>query len=96
MVSVAGSTVSNEFIDAVTTATNGNPLYIKELTEHLLQRGFDATDQMRAVPDGIRDTIEFARRRALERTAQSLLRGGATLGEAFDLRVAGRAFLARR
>lgn len=88
VVSVAGTAVSKELIDAVTTATNGNPLYIKELTEHLLQRGFDTTDKIRVVPDGIRDTIEL-RVAGLSKDAQALLRGGATLGETFDLRVAG-------
>ncbi len=88
MAEVAGSTVSNALIETIVNATNGNPLYIKELTEHLPQTGFDSSDKA-AVPDGIRHTIEL-RVGSLSPDAQSLLRGGAALGQSFDLQLAGR------
>lgn len=86
---LAGSATSVALIDTVTTATNGNPLYIKELTEHLLHRGFDGTDDTSLVPDGIRSTIEL-RVAGLSKDAQSLLRGGAVLGQTFDPQLAGQ------
>ncbi len=87
--SVAGAVVSDQLIDTVTNATNGNPLYIKELTEHLLQRGFDTATETPAVPDGIRHTIEL-RVAGLSKETQSLLRGGAVLGQTFDVGTAGQ------
>lgn len=86
---VAGSEMSADFLDAVTVATNGNPLYIKELTEHLLQAGFDPHRDATTVPDGIRDTIEL-RVGGLSRDAQALVRGAAVLGPTFDLHLAGQ------
>ncbi len=85
---VAGSTASDALIDAVSKATNGNPLYIKELTEHLVQGNFDAGSGERVVPDGIRETIEL-RVAGLSSEAQALLRSGAVLGQTFDLTLAG-------
>ena len=85
---VAGQSVSTQLIDAVTTATNGNPLYIKELTEHLLQRGFEAKGET-PVPDGIRQTIGF-RVDGLSKEGQALLRGGSVLGQTFELELAGQ------
>ncbi len=87
--SVAGAKASSALIDTVSNATNGNPLYIKELTEHLLQRDFETSAETPAVPDGIRQTIEF-RVGGLSKEGQSLLRGGAVLGQTFDLQLAGR------
>ncbi len=86
---LAGPAVSNALIDAVSEATNGNPLYIKELTEHLLQLGFDGDTKTRAVPDGIRHTIEM-RVAGLSKEGQSFLRGGAVLGQTFDVQLAGQ------
>ena len=86
--SIAGSEMSVAFLDAVNAATNGNPLYIKELTEHLLHGAFDAHGGT-AVPDGIRHTIEL-RVAGLSSEGQSLLRGGAVLGPAFELSLAGQ------
>ncbi len=85
---VAGSTVSPALLDTVAKATNGNPLYIKELTEHLLRRGSDVADEALTVPDGIRGTIEL-RVAGLSKEAQLLLRGAAVLGHEFDLHLAG-------
>jgi transcriptional regulator with XRE-family HTH domain/tetratricopeptide (TPR) repeat protein len=86
---LAGAEVSEALIEAVTKATNGNPLYIKELTEHLLHGGFDAARESPTVPDGIRHTIEL-RVAGLSKEAQALLRGGAVLGQSFDVVVAGQ------
>ncbi len=84
---LAGPATSDALIDTVIAATNGNPLYIKELTEHLLQRGFESYDAP-TVPDGIRSTIEL-RVAGLSKEAQSLLRAGAVLGQVFDPQLAG-------
>ncbi len=86
---VAGSEVSDALIDAVSGATNGNPLFIRELTEHLLQHGVGSTGAKLTVPDGIRDTIEL-RVAGLSSDGQALLRGGAVLGQTFDLQLAGQ------
>lgn len=80
---VAGSEATDALIETVGEATNGNPLYVRELTEHLLG---NATS---AVPDGIRDTLRL-RLAGLSPDAQALLRGGAVLGPVFDLQLAGR------
>ncbi len=82
---VAGEPVPDALVRAVTDATNGNPLYVKELTEHLLQRGLDAL----SVPDGIRETIEL-RVASLSPEGQALVRSGAVLGQKFDPEVAGQ------
>ena len=84
---VAAGNVSESLIDTVTTATNGNPLFVKELTEHLLQRTEGRADQ-HSVPDGIRATIEL-RVSGLSTEAQSLLRGASVLGQRFEAGVAG-------
>ena len=88
--SVAGQSVPIGLVEAVTRATNGNPLYTGELTEHLLQRGFDDTGNHHvSVPDGIRDTIDL-RVIGLSSEAQALLRGGSVLGPSFDVHLAGQ------
>ena len=86
---IAGAAASPALIEAVVKETNGNPLYIKELTEHLLQRGFDGTSGGPAIPEGIRQTIEL-RAAGLTREGQALLRSGAVLGQAFDMTLAGQ------
>jgi transcriptional regulator with XRE-family HTH domain/tetratricopeptide (TPR) repeat protein len=93
VVDVAGSPVSDALLRTVTDATNGNPLYVKELTEHLMRRGVD-TDVAdgwggSSVPHGIRETIEL-RVASLSAEGQSLVRSGALLGQRFDLEVAGQ------
>jgi transcriptional regulator with XRE-family HTH domain/tetratricopeptide (TPR) repeat protein len=86
---VAGPEVSDALISAVGGATNGNPLFIRELTEHLLRHGLDEGGAPAPIPEGIRDTIEL-RVAGLSSDGQTLLRGGAVLGQAFDLDLAGR------
>lgn len=85
---VAGTDVSPELIKTVADATNGNPLYVKELTEHLAQRETSSRNTTMTVPDGIRQTIEL-RVEGLSSDAQVLLRGGAVLGQTFNLHLAG-------
>jgi transcriptional regulator with XRE-family HTH domain/tetratricopeptide (TPR) repeat protein len=86
---LAGEAISDALIDTVNNATNGNPLYVKELTEHLLQRGFNSYNEHLAVPEGIRATIEL-RVDGLSNEAQLLLRGAAVLGQTFDTQLAGQ------
>jgi tetratricopeptide (TPR) repeat protein len=72
-------------------ATDGNPLFVEELTEHLLAGGFgtDRHDGGLPVPDGVQATID---RRVVDLAdgARSLLRAGATLGRTFEVDLAGR------
>ena len=86
---VAGVEASDDLIAAVTAATNGNPLFIRELTEHLVRRSEAPDGVHAAVPDGIRQTIDL-RVDGLSAQAQALLRSGAVLGLQFDLALAGR------
>ncbi|MCX6522989.1 MAG: AAA family ATPase [Actinobacteria bacterium] len=86
---VAGAETSDGLIDAVSGATNGNPLFIRELTEHLLRHGVEPGSATPTVPEGIRQTIDL-RVAGLSTEAQALLRAGAVLGQQFDLHVAGR------
>ena len=88
---VAGSDATPSLIATVGEATNGNPLYIRELTEHLLAQAIAAGDVQAAstIPDGIRDTVR-QRLAALSPDAQVLLRSAAALGSTFDLELAGR------
>ncbi|MCB0998195.1 MAG: AAA family ATPase [Acidimicrobiales bacterium] len=86
---VAGDDTSDGLIDAVSEATNGNPLFIRELTEHLLRRSIDQADASPIVPAGIRQTIDL-RVETLSADAQRLLRSGAVLGQRFDLPLAGQ------
>ena len=85
---VAGAEVSDALISSVGDATNGNPLFICELTEHLLHHS-TADTEAPPIPEGIRDTIEL-RVAGLSKDGQALMRGGAVLGQAFDLSLAGR------
>lgn len=103
--SIAGDSASKSLIDTVTTATNGNPLYIKELTEHLLQTSFVDSD---GLPREFADTkpnlpnpagaltVPDGIRDTIEMRvsglsiqAQALLRGGSVLGNTFELSTAG-------
>lgn len=85
---VAGPEVSDALIKMVSDSTNGNPLFIRELTEHLLHQGPGAGGETR-IPDGIRDTIKL-RVAGLSLEGQALLRAGAVLGPTFDLALAGQ------
>ena len=86
---VAGDETSDGLIEAVSDATNGNPLFIRELTEHLLRHPAEPGAGTPAVPDGIRQTIDL-RVAGLSPEAQMLLRAGAVLGQQFDVHLAGR------
>jgi transcriptional regulator with XRE-family HTH domain/tetratricopeptide (TPR) repeat protein len=88
---IAGEAASPELAAAVTTASEGNPFYAEELTEHFL----NPTGRLSAagsigrsrLPERIKDTV--GRRVAtLSPPAQSLLRAGAVLGRDFDPRLA--------
>jgi transcriptional regulator with XRE-family HTH domain len=88
---VAGADTTPSLIETVSDATNGNPLYVRELTEHLLYCATGAAGVGKGaspIPDGIRDTLR-QRLAGLSPDAQALLRGGSVLGPLFDLRLAG-------
>jgi transcriptional regulator with XRE-family HTH domain/tetratricopeptide (TPR) repeat protein len=87
---VAGERTSPRLLDAVSSAAGGNPLFVLELTEHLLARDFDAEQHENSsvtgivpVPQGIAETL-IARLTALSPDAQQLVRTGAVLGRSFN------------
>ena len=85
---VAGAPAGDELVHAIAAATEGNPFFVEELTEHLLTRA-DETEAMSVVPRSVRETLG-KRIDTLSPPAQALLRAGAVLGRAFDLDIAGR------
>jgi transcriptional regulator with XRE-family HTH domain/tetratricopeptide (TPR) repeat protein len=89
MAGLAGQQATATLIDTVSAATNGNPLFVRELTEHLLQRSEDESDAASAIPIGIRDTLQLRIAR-LSSESQALVRGGAVLGQSFDPQLAGQ------
>lgn len=91
---VAGQRTSTRLLEAVIGAAGGNPLFVLELTEHLVARGFDpeqdassAVTGMVPVPQGIAETL-IERLTVLSPDAQQLVRTGAVLGRSFDPDVA--------
>jgi transcriptional regulator with XRE-family HTH domain/tetratricopeptide (TPR) repeat protein len=87
---VAGDRISDRLLNAVAGAAGGNPLFVLELTEHLVARGFDSEQHENSaltgivpVPQGIAETLT-ERLAALSPDAQHLVRTGAVLGRAFD------------
>jgi len=87
---VAGATAPPGLLDAVADATDGNPLFAEELTEHLLASGFSGALDIETigVPQNVRDTL--GRRLAVLSTdTQRFLRCGAVLGREFDVSLAG-------
>ena len=88
--SVAGADVSPAFVDTIAAATDGNPLFVAELTEHLLELDWqpDAGGAV-PVPIGVRETLA-ERLATLTPAAQSLIRGGAVLGRTFETDVAAQ------
>ena len=87
---VAGVRISARLLDAVADAAGGNPLFVLELTEHLVASGFEserhensAVTGIVPVPQGIAETL-IERLSALSPDAQHLVRTGAVLGRSFD------------
>lgn len=85
---VAGEAVPPSLVATVAQATDGNPLFVEELTEHLLATG-SAGGAAPAVPISLRETI-VRRLDTLSPDARTLLRSGAVLGRVFDIDLAGR------
>ena len=86
---VAGGTAAPELVRTVADATDGNPLFVEELTEHLLEGAGSVGAGGASVPIGLRETLG-RRLTALSEDAQSLLRSGAALGRRFPSELAGR------
>jgi transcriptional regulator with XRE-family HTH domain/tetratricopeptide (TPR) repeat protein len=87
---VAGQRTTARLLEAVALAAGGNPLFVLELTEHLVARGFEpehdenpAVTGIVPVPEGIAETL-IERLTALSPEAQDLVRTGAVLGRSFD------------
>ena len=88
---VAGTDVAPELAAAVVAATEGNPLFVAELTEHLLAQHWQPTDPTSPtpVPAGIRETLTD-RLAGVSASGQALVRAGAALGRTFDVDLAAR------
>src|SRR5206468_3421955 len=83
---------SQAFVETVAAATEGNPLFVAELTEHLLDQNWEPDrDQSGGgaipVPIGVRETLA-QRLATLSPAGQALVRGGAVLGRTFDTDIA--------
>jgi transcriptional regulator with XRE-family HTH domain/tetratricopeptide (TPR) repeat protein len=90
---VAGDDVAPELVTTVAAATDGNPLFVAELTEHLLAQHWRPTDGADPVsvpvPVGVRETLTD-RLAAVSERGQTLVRAGAVLGRTFDVDLAAR------
>ncbi len=86
---VAGGAAAPELVRAVAAATEGNPFFVEELTEHLLDGGGTVGEGVTTVPIGLRETLGH-RLVLLSDDAQALLRSGAALGRRFPAALAGR------
>ena len=82
---------TDPLVAAVAGAAGGNPLFVEELTEHLVehQSSPDGTRGGAMVPLALKDTIR-QRVTTLSPDAQSLVRAGAVLGRSFDPQLAGQ------
>lgn len=86
---IAGRSVPPALVATVIDATEGNPLFIEELTEHLLAVDPTSPATTMTVPASLRDTIG-RRLETLSPDGLALVRSGAVLGRVFDLDLAGR------
>ncbi len=86
---VAGGAAESTLVDKVAAATDGNPLFVEELTEHLLAHEPADPAATSLVPVTVRETLA-QRITTLSDEAQSLLHAGAVLGRSFDIDVAAR------
>lgn len=85
---VAGGTASPTLVATIAAATEGNPLFVEELTEHLLALDSDLPTPPPSVPLSVRETLG-RRIGTLSAQAQSLIRSGSVLGRSFDADAAG-------
>jgi transcriptional regulator with XRE-family HTH domain/tetratricopeptide (TPR) repeat protein len=87
---IAGSQSSERLLETVTVAAGGNPLFVEELTEHLIAQGYGTQDDAVGgaayglpIPKGVAETLT-QRLLSLGDDAQRLVRTGAVLGRMFD------------
>ena len=85
---IADAISAPELVAAVTDATDGNPLFVEELTEHLLATGTGRKAAQSRVPLSLLETIG-RRIETLSLDATALVRAGAVLGRTFDTDIAG-------
>jgi transcriptional regulator with XRE-family HTH domain/tetratricopeptide (TPR) repeat protein len=85
---VAGEPVSASFAATIAQATDGNPLFVEELTEHLLAQA-NSGGPKATVPRSLLETLT-GRVDSLSLDAQALLRAGAVLGRQFEVDLAGQ------
>ena len=91
---LSGQTPPNDLVAAIFTGTEGNPFFVEEVFQHLLEEGrlFDEESQWRAdlrvedlgVPEGIRLVIG-RRVERLSSEARHVLTTAAIVGRSFDL-----------
>ena len=86
---VAGGVPSTGLVRAVVQACGGNPFFVEELTEHILEAN-DGPPAHAAVPAParVKETL-FRRVACLSSDARALLRAGAVLGRQFEPGLAG-------
>lgn len=86
---IAGSDTTERLLSAVAVAADGNPLFVRELTEHLVTSGYGVDGTEAVVPEripapvGIRETL-LERLGTVGDDAQRIVRTGAVLGRSFD------------
>jgi DNA-binding NarL/FixJ family response regulator len=90
MARAAGAVLPATLVDEVHRRTEGNPLFVREMTRLLLQEGLlgepaghDGDQRPRRIPEGIKEVIGRRLNRLSERTNQ-VLSCAATIGRGFD------------
>jgi transcriptional regulator with XRE-family HTH domain len=84
---VVGEAPNASLVATIRDATDGNALFVEELTEHLLACEGN-TGAAGFVPVNVRATLN-RRISMLSKDAQALLRAGAVLGRSFEIELAG-------
>jgi DNA-binding CsgD family transcriptional regulator len=99
MAAAAGQAPTAELLAQVHGQTEGNPLFVKEMTRFLVQEGVLGTDRPtnglragagpRRIPEGVKEVIG-TRLNRLSRTCNAVLANAAVIGRSFSLDVLAR------
>ena len=95
---VCNATLSEELVEAVTRAAEGNPLFVEELTGHLVDTGAaervgagEAAERLRVeIPERVRDMVGH-RVAKLASPTSAMVRSGAVFGREFNVALAAEA-----
>ena len=98
VVHIYNTAVSEELVEAVTQAAEGNPLFVEELTAHLIDTGAaervpagEAAEMLRAeIPQRVRDMVGH-RVAKLASPTSAMVRAGAVFGREFNVAMAAEA-----